>query len=292
MEIVCNELSLDAQFNNDDDFIDSLRESSVVLSIFENLKIPVLKNSSFYNLKITSNLNLYNIIIKYARGSRDELKNLKIQLAKLIDEPFWSENNQKHTCEDIYECVYTTEKCNYGLAESIERDKVVFSFCHNSFQTSQLFINKNSLEFIVFNLKNLRDCRDMLIDRYEELNDCFARKHEELFPYITLTDKLLEIRGSYKQSLIGVSHEEKIPIYKHTAKIILRLNGWIYSYDYSNKNNRLSFYKEVKGSRYYCGLDTENGAFEIYGSDRKHIDEYSFEGIRKNKTDINRFFEI
>lgn len=52
----------------------------------------------------------------------------------------------KDNCNDIYECIFTIEKCSYGLAESVENYKTVM-FNHNSFNSTTIKINKMNNQF-------------------------------------------------------------------------------------------------------------------------------------------------
>lgn len=191
MEVIINDFSLDGQFSDEEEFVDSLYENTLpMLSDLEKLKATILRSYNSYESKVTNEKTLHELLI--TRGS-PEITKLKGQLQKMFfEEPFWEDSLK--SVEDIYECVFTEKKSQFCLAEALERDIPVLSFEHENFRESTIEIIKNNESAYIKNLYNkevmlqiLREYGvithlDFIILKYN-MNDSFGFKKGKNYFY-------------------------------------------------------------------------------------------------------------
>ncbi|WP_066301010.1 MAG6450 family protein [Bacillus sp. FJAT-29937] len=187
MEVLLNELSLEAQFESPETFLDSLKDIISIQNIMDLCSVTLLKHQDLYNFKVTGNRTLHDILIDKKISTRSEARKFKIFLKKLMsDPPFWQEN-QRHINSDRYFCEYTNEVSGYSLAEACERDKIVLSFVSQRFREISLDIKKNGQSISLLNIIDPRTFADYLLEekkidykeycnsRFEGLNISFLK---------------------------------------------------------------------------------------------------------------------
>lgn len=182
MGVIINEFSLDGQFNDIDDFLDSLNDSTLpMLDRLKELRINILSSYNSYALLVTKDKSLHDMM---TIRSSAEIGKFKRKLQELLyDDPFW-DTDMKST-SGIYECDYTEERSGYCLAEAIERNFPVLSFEHIKFKEKLIEIKKNSeINYI----KNLFD-EDIMLQIFR-----FDRKISHL-EYIIFKYSIIESFG-------------------------------------------------------------------------------------------------
>ncbi len=161
MDVLINELSLDGQFNNQNEFLDNLETILVSIKLLESLHINLLKNYMFYSSSITSEYMFSDIV----KSKDDRVRKLKSFLLKLSNNPPYWNDSQVHSCEND-EYIYNSKNiCETSLAESSQRDKVVLSFKHNYFLDEELEIQKNESDINLYNIINNHDFLNYLLFR-------------------------------------------------------------------------------------------------------------------------------
>jgi len=172
LDILLNELSLDGQFINKNDFLDNLEKLLHIIKIIEDLKFTLLKNNTFFSSKITNNESF--IDISHSKDNR--VRKLKSFLLKLSNHPpFWNEE-QKHTCYDDNYTFNSNNICDTSLAETCERDKLILSFIHNDYLQTNLIVKKNRS---IINIYNILD-KNLFLDYIFSLNKINPLKYCKL----------------------------------------------------------------------------------------------------------------
>jgi len=270
MAIIINELSLDGQYADKNDFYIDLKKIILIITSFNQFKLNILKCYSFYNCKVTST----NILHDFLKTNDDDIMGFKNILVQFINKPFW-EDLQRHNCNDTYECEFTTSKCSYGLAEAVENFKTVMSFNHNSFNTNPIEINKNTQPNSLFNIYNVDSLIHFLNINIDNQIIPYELNSKEYLPNKILTDGLLNIEN-VEASWLGIGHEEQIASYKKWGNIVAKFNFWRLNTVITNLNDRDVFSKQVNYKTHYLSIDTENGTFELFNHNGIHLGEFNF----------------
>jgi hypothetical protein len=162
MDVVLNELSLDAQYATEMMFLTDLEEIVKITTLFEKLQeIVLLKNQNVWNSKITTTKTLQELL--YIKGN-PLLTKLRVNLLKLTSNPPYWEEDRRHQCEDNLYLYRGKDVCDSGLAESVERDRNILSFTHNDFQDAKLTIQKNTSDICI---TNFLDFKSTLLSLWE-----------------------------------------------------------------------------------------------------------------------------
>ncbi|MCB2287638.1 type II toxin-antitoxin system RelE/ParE family toxin [Clostridium algidicarnis] len=163
MNVIINDFSLDGQFNDMEVFIDSLFDNTIpMLDILDSLEIQILSSYAIYDLKVTEDTTLYDII--KIKGV-PEITKFKKQLNELFfDEPFW-EAEPLSDNDSTYENNFSNKVRSYCLAEALERDNPVLSFEHDDFKDSTIVIKKDGADSKINNLYN----KKTLIEIFREI---------------------------------------------------------------------------------------------------------------------------
>jgi hypothetical protein len=273
MIIIVNEFSLNGQFESIAAFTNRINESLRLIEIITSLKIPLYPNQTFYDCNVTAEHSLHYVLMEHK--SDDTLRALKNQLLKLYYPPHWQEI-QKHTCKDKYSCSYTQNECNYGLAEAVENDKIVFSFPHVTFSVYQIRIRKNGELINLENIFQLQNIKDFFLKMIE--TKALVLHHEEKIFTYEKTNQLLLKYFDYASKIDKKSQEEKISVYEEWAQLLGVINGWEYDQKLSKKNNRSTYTRNINGTKCQLEVDTEKGCYEYYQNET-HKGEYNFEGV-------------
>lgn len=158
--LIVNELSLDGQFDNEEDFELNLQESCKIFGLQHRLNVGLFFSSLIYQRQITKNSN----ISKYLSISRsDEARKLRA----FLEQNFWDED-AKHSHNVSYTCTYTDLTHGYSLAEACERQCNIYSFEHTNYTEKIIAISKNSEHF---SLKNYTNLNDFINDNFEAIVD-------------------------------------------------------------------------------------------------------------------------
>lgn len=151
MEILINELSLHGQYATLDDFTNiAVKPLLSLLQQFDPERDIILKKYDLYSAHITPTTSLHQVFTGSYSRTCDEIRRSKSQLAALMDKPYW-EDDRKHKKPDAY-WYNATDIYDSSLAESCERDKVVISFVSGLFNSTELLVNKNSINIRIDNL--------------------------------------------------------------------------------------------------------------------------------------------
>jgi len=163
MSVIINDFSLDGQFKEIETFIESLFDNMIpMLDILESLKIQMLSSYSIYELKVTENTKLYDII--KIKGVPEIVK-FKKQLNELFfDEPFW-ESEPLSDNGSVYECEFSDKTNIHCLAEALERKNSVLSFEHDYFKQGVIIIKKDGADSTINNLYS----KESLIENFREV---------------------------------------------------------------------------------------------------------------------------
>lgn len=211
MEILINELSLNGQFDTEDKFLDNLQDILRIFKLIEISDFTLLKNSMLFDVKITSNYKMVELLTL----KTDKIRKLKSFIVKLShNPPFWDSDKKQHF-SDTYQ--YKSKNvCNTSLAESCERDKMILSFEHSDFSEDICTIQKNSESLNIFNVVNsnkfleylflnklincLQYCQNKFKNsklNFEEINDGFGfdslktfQQEKEFLDAFELFDKM------------------------------------------------------------------------------------------------------
>jgi hypothetical protein len=150
MQILLNELSLSAQFTSVDNFV----QQGVLnlLRVLSELKDEdeILKKYNFYSYHVTSTHSVHDVLTGSVSRTFDELRKFKIHLSKVLDKPYWEED-QRHNNQSNY-LFGTNSVVGSSIAEACERDRVIISFTHLNFQTASIIVNKNGGNITLDNL--------------------------------------------------------------------------------------------------------------------------------------------
>lgn len=169
MDILINELSLDGQFTDENDFLNSLEKILPIIKIIDNLEFVLFKNNLFFDSNVTATKKFTDI----AYLKDDRVRRVKSFLVKLSTTPPYWNDTQIHNCSDKY-FYNSKDVCDTSLAETYERDKIVLSFNHINFLTEWLSIQKNGLNSDIYNILDRNDFLNYLqsIKQIDILNFC------------------------------------------------------------------------------------------------------------------------
>lgn len=151
MDVIINDFSLNGQFSDEEQFVESLYKSTLpILNSLEEVGVNILRSYYSYEANVTNDKTLNDLLI--TRGN-PEITKLKRQLQKMFfEEPYWEDSLK--SVEEIYDCVFTEKKSEFCLAEALERNIPVLSFEHDKFNESKIEINKNNENNYIDNLFN------------------------------------------------------------------------------------------------------------------------------------------
>jgi len=149
MDILINELSLNGQFNDIDNFLNNLEELLYIIKVIDDLDFNFLKEHTFFNCQITSTQNFMDI----AKLKDTRVRKLKSFLLKLSNNPpFWNET-QIHDCDTAIYTYISKDICGSSLAESYERDQCILSFRHSGFSENNLLVYKDEDSKDIYNFR-------------------------------------------------------------------------------------------------------------------------------------------
>lgn len=140
MEVLINELSLNGQFVDYNDFRPSLVETLKVFKVLKKGNLIFLKKYDFYNSMFSQNSSLDDVL----RNNDDAIVKFKSLLSEVISgKPYWEED-QMHESNANYICELTDLTCGYSLAEAFERDRLSISFQKSVFSLFTIKLKKDT----------------------------------------------------------------------------------------------------------------------------------------------------
>lgn len=183
MDTIFNDLSIDEQFQDADEFVESLHDKTlpVLAHLKKNDNALLIKSQNIFSRNIFHNKK-FGDFISIDANSYAELTLFKHLLVNLIDDPFW-EQSPKTDVNAQYSSDFTgifTGQAPNCLSEALERKCNVFSLEHQSFNSNTIdvlkednstsipnFFNYESLSEILFVNKEIGFCEYLLSKKYE-----------------------------------------------------------------------------------------------------------------------------
>lgn len=151
MEFLINELSLDGQFESNNEFAESIRDFIRIIKIAEEQSIIISKKFDLYSRKVTANESLSDLFRTRGTKENDHYRRMKsILLKNSYNPPFW-EVNQLHKSTNKYENNLLGNLVGSSIAEACERDKAIISFNHHLFKDKIISVNKNDTLISIYN---------------------------------------------------------------------------------------------------------------------------------------------
>lgn len=245
MEYVLNEFSIDEQFNDIEDFLDSLQEVTLpVLKKLEQKDINLLKSNNIYSCKITKDNTLYEIInSKNHTRSYPELSRVKGLLIQLFtDNPYW-DLDSKSISDSEYKCEFTDQINNNCISEALERNTSLLSFEHDRFKSNRVEIIKDGEINSVGNIYNKESILDeLLYSNSISYNEYLSEKYKNITTFCIINNR------NYFDEFIVESSLPKDDIYN----IIKDVENFIYKYnnglDLGNLSKTIENYYEFRTS--------------------------------------------
>ena len=168
MEIVFNDYSLTAQFETDEDFMDSLiKYTFPLLDMLKRCCSIVLKKYESYSLNVTSESSIYDLLTSNKYRGYPEFQKFRSLLADLSDTPYWEEE-PKTVRESLYWTRYTGDFSGEEpncFSEAYEREKIVLSIENEEFIEKTIAIKKDGVEDSVNNFYDLESSIEFLFER-------------------------------------------------------------------------------------------------------------------------------
>lgn len=155
-EILLNEKSLDGQFENMEDFYQTLPVMSRNLKMLRDNQVILQKHSSLYQHKITKNISLFDLQNKKGNvdpTQRDKLNMWKRQIASLMrTPPFW--DNDSESADSIQEAAKrNTDVLSFSHDEY--RDRILYVPCDEDIYTVRSAVSTEYLAETMFQKKYL-----------------------------------------------------------------------------------------------------------------------------------------
>lgn len=261
-----------------DTFVVSLPEMIKNFKVFNLMKLQLTKKSELYSYKVIGDLALGDFL---RRTRVDEVSRLKSILVPLTDAaPFW-DLAPNHNCEDNYDSQFTELKCNYGMAEAVETNQVVFSFQHESFVNETLQIQKNTATINLDNITNVNTFTSFLFKKYPNFDFATVVAEgvdiKDFFPNNALSEITFDAKNIEATNLRN-HPDQRISNFQRYGKKIAQINLWALCQATTNKNDRDIYKRRIQAGFYYLSIDTQHGRFEIFDNGGMHVGEYYFTG--------------
>lgn len=269
MDVLINELSLDGQFRDKDEFLDNLETILPFIKIIEYLDINLLKNYTFFSSKIINDYIFSDIV----KSKDDRIRKIKSFLLKLSNYPPYWNDDKIHSCDDEY--LYLGKNiCDTSLAESSQRDKIILSFRQDDYIDEQFEIRKNEDDIGIYNIVENDNFLDYLLLKNEitPLNFCLCRYKNKNLDFSLLendfgfdilnANQIREYLKSFdefsKMSWIDIQQSDGLE-YKKYNKPKPRIKGWFRKGAYANTE----IYKFRITQEYRCFGYRKDNAFYV-----------------------------
>lgn len=184
-KVYLNELSLDGQFQDIDQFLDDSMPVIRCLKYMNGQGIEVSKPTNFYNQRITQDKTFNDL-----RGVRtDKARRLKSLLLSTTDNPpYW--DNEETLKQDLSAKYFlgTIDVTATSIAEASEDEKIVLSFLHTDYANRELEVIKNDEDHL----------NVISVYSYEYLSE-YLWKHKEVDIYDYLKAKYDKTRLDFSK---------------------------------------------------------------------------------------------
>lgn len=204
MDIVVNDYSLQGQFSNPEEFIESLIDSTIpILDLIKEKKYYLWKKSNFYSSPICYKETLYTILRHMP--SHPAIQKIKMNLIELTrNEPFWDVNSISPTIGDSsdFQCEYSHEYPSC-FSEVYHRNAMLLSFVHPNFTIEEVPISIHGSTHIILNACNLHSFSEHLATFGEPVTP------QQRNSFIICNDCQFEIRFSENNHSLPHFHVKK-----------------------------------------------------------------------------------
>ncbi|MFR8870157.1 MAG: type II toxin-antitoxin system RelE/ParE family toxin [Paraclostridium sordellii] len=192
MEYVLNEFSIDEQFNDVDEFLDSLQEATLpILKKLEQNDMSLLKSNNIYTCKITKDDTFYEIIQskKHSR-SYPELSRVKGLLIQLFTANHYWDLDSQIIHDSEYKCEFTDQLNMHCIGEALERNTSIVSFEHDNFKDNKIEVIKDGITSNVNNIYNkdsiLSELLNLKLINYSEY---LCDKYKNIITFCVINNK-------------------------------------------------------------------------------------------------------
>lgn len=170
MKPILNEMSLEGQYSDIDEFVESgFKQILKFLKLLEKFDFELLKKADLWQRKATSTQTLHDIlkIRHFSAGQR-----FKSLLSKMIHNPPYWDSQTMQKIGDRYLC-NNVDVAGTSIAEACERDEHLVSFTGSTFSSRQIKVTKNNDR--IFNLQNFVEATCFLDWLYDSGKICFKQ---------------------------------------------------------------------------------------------------------------------
>lgn len=166
MDVIFNEFSIDEQYYNLEEFIDSLSKDTLPAMDYLEKKgrFLLLKSNTIFERNICPNVNFGFFLSRQSFG-RPELIRFKSILVQILADPFWedsifTENDAVYNCEAIGTFNGSEPTC---FSEAMERASPILSLRHPAFSNLAFAVEKNQIPYSVMNLFDKESTCEVLL---------------------------------------------------------------------------------------------------------------------------------
>lgn len=282
-EIYVNELSLNGQFRDMEEFLKKNKSFIALLVWLKNNGWDIYKKSDLYERNITESERMYKLRgMKHTSNpsDRDLILRYKKLLLDLQDSPpFWDIEMK------LPEATYTMQgediSCS-SIAKSCESSGLALSFWYEQFENKELQIVKDDVEalcvFSVYSLpylneviyrKNVITAREYIELKYRNTRLDFS-KLEDGYDFIGFEKKEIEEciesfdRFIKHESWEALNHDRSLNFKEYSPAS--KKDDWFYETEYSNKK----IYKFRCGNPKRCFGYREQETFYVLRMERDH----------------------
>lgn len=181
MNIIFNDFSINEQFNNLDEFIESISNDTLPAMRYleEKGEFLLFKSKAIFEKNICPNVSFGYFFNKQSFGI-PELARFKSLLVQLLGDPFWEEDISTEV-EAIYNCATIGEFLGSEptcFSEAIERCQPLLSLRHSDYSESSLIVEKNNKQYFAANMFHKESVCEFLLDHGQiGLSEYLLRKN-------------------------------------------------------------------------------------------------------------------
>lgn len=211
---ILNDYSIDNQFNDIEDFLDSLLDYTIpLLKIMDNYNLELLKSYEIYSRKITRDLSIIKLL--NVRGYPEIYKFKSLLHKRLYDDPYWQNENSNHDC----------------IAEALKRKTGLISFEHKKYLDDKIeYIDEDVLQTIPNSYNKMQLLEELWEKEAIDIDGYLKQKYSKIQSFCIIGDK------NYFDELVKCKHIKQVEI----NKIVNELNDFMYKYLSNQDLGRLS----------------------------------------------------
>lgn len=282
-KIYLNELSLDGQFRDLNEFLEQIMPLIRCLKFIHEKSWKIYKHSTFYDQKITENKRLFQL--KEVRD--DRITRIKSLLLRTTEKPpFWDDDSmikQDLNSKYLYDVIDVSAT---SIAEAAEEKGVILSFPKREYNDTIMKVVKDRIdEFSVPSITTL----EYLIEKLWELkiitlSEYLLIKYKGTRLDFSLLEKEYSLEDFEKNEVEDCINSFDKFVSLESWDMIFQDNGLCYKqYSPSNKRNwfKGSQYEEKQIYKFRCGNPKrcfgyrENDIFYVLRMERDHkISDY------------------